>query len=96
MSLALQLPFRVLLGAAKGGHLFDFLGAQHRESGSPRAALIFQFSVALVFMVFNVETLINYVSFIIYAQKCVTMAALFYIRYTGKQVDPGILFLGSY
>uniref|UniRef100_A0A1I7W8D4 TPT domain-containing protein n=1 Tax=Heterorhabditis bacteriophora TaxID=37862 RepID=A0A1I7W8D4_HETBA len=82
---------------AREGHLPSFLSCINESSSSPRAALVGQykeviFNNQLSILMFqlictfaisfvNIDTLINYVTFVMWGQRAVTVAALLYLRY---------------
>lgn len=49
-----------------------------------------QGALALAVSWIDTDTLINYVTFVMWAQRCVTMLALLLIRYKGMPVHPGL------
>uniref|UniRef100_A0A0K0D2S0 AA_permease domain-containing protein n=1 Tax=Angiostrongylus cantonensis TaxID=6313 RepID=A0A0K0D2S0_ANGCA len=73
---------RFMYAAAREGHLPTFLSCVSDKSNSPRAAVLGQMICAFVVSFIDIETLINYVTFVMWAQKAVTVAALLYIRHS--------------
>lgn len=49
-------------------------------------------SICIGMTFIDVETVINYVSFVMWSQKLTTMVALFYIKTKKLEVDPGMFF----
>jgi len=82
---------RYTQAAACEGHLPLCLSCTSLQSASPRPALVVQALLTLAISFINVDTLINYVVFVIWAQKAITMAALLYIRYGNIPVSPDVI-----
>lgn len=82
---------RIIFEAARQKHLPPFLSAVNKETDSPRAALLAQLAVSLFMTFVSVETLINYVSFVMWAQKLATVIALLYMKIRRIPVDEGVL-----
>ncbi|KAE9419072.1 hypothetical protein Angca_005102, partial [Angiostrongylus cantonensis] len=80
---------RFMYAAAREGHLPTFLSCVSDKSNSPRAAVLGQMICAFVVSFIDIETLINYVTFVMWAQKAVTVAALLYIRHSKLPVAEG-------
>ncbi|GMR53150.1 hypothetical protein PMAYCL1PPCAC_23345 [Pristionchus mayeri] len=78
---------RIMHAAAREGQLPSFLSGINPSSGSPRPAVLFQgiFSAILCFV--DGDTLVNSVTFVMWAQKLFTAAALLFIRYKHVQVE---------
>ncbi|KAF8366352.1 hypothetical protein PRIPAC_84181 [Pristionchus pacificus] len=78
---------RIMHAAAREGQLPSFLSGINVASGSPRPAVLFQgiFSAILCFV--NIDTLVNSVTFVMWAQKVFTAAALLFIRYKNVSVE---------
>ncbi|CCD72062.1 Amino acid transporter [Caenorhabditis elegans] len=74
--------------AAREGHLPTFLSCINEESNSPRAALLFQLVCTVVVTFIDTNSLINYVSFVMFGQRVFTMTALMWIRYRNIPVHP--------
>lgn len=83
---------RTIFQAAHQGDLPAFLSVVHAKTGSYRAALLLQMSICIGMTFIDVETVINYVSFVMWSQKLTTMVALFYIKTKKLEVDPGMFF----
>ncbi|CAD6196187.1 unnamed protein product [Caenorhabditis auriculariae] len=77
--------------AAREGHLPPFLSCINEESNSPRAALLFQLICTIAVTFINTNDLINYVAFVMFGQRFVTMAALLWIRYRKILVASGAI-----
>ncbi|VDP15081.1 unnamed protein product [Heligmosomoides polygyrus] len=77
---------RFMYAAAREGHLPTFISCVHEPSFSPRAALLGQMLCTFAVSFVDIETLINYVTFVMWAQKAVTVSALLYIRYSKMPV----------
>ncbi|WKX88570.1 hypothetical protein Q1695_008315 [Nippostrongylus brasiliensis] len=71
---------RFMYAAAREGHLPTFMSCLHEASNSPRAALLGQMLCTFVVSFVDIDTLINYVTFVMWSQKAVTVAALLYLR----------------
>ncbi|KAK5984331.1 Amino Acid Transporter [Trichostrongylus colubriformis] len=78
---------RFMHAAAREGHLPTCLSCRHEASNSPRAALLGQMLCTFAMSFVDIETLINYVTFVMWAQKAVTIAALLYLRYSQMPVS---------
>ncbi|CAI79268.1 Amino acid transporter [Caenorhabditis elegans] len=74
--------------AAREGHLPTFLSCINAESNSPRAALLFQLICTIAVTFVDTESLITYVTFVMFGQRVFTMAALLWIRYRNIPVHP--------
>ncbi|KAK6029252.1 hypothetical protein OSTOST_04635 [Ostertagia ostertagi] len=72
---------RFMHAAAREGHLPTCMSCRHEASNSPRAALLGQAICTFAMSFVDIDTLINYVTFVMWSQKVVTVAALLYIRY---------------
>ncbi|CAB3408790.1 unnamed protein product [Caenorhabditis bovis] len=77
--------------AAREGHLPTFLSCINEDSNSPRAALLFQLICTIAVTFINTNDLINYVAFVMFGQRIVTMAALLWIRIRKMEVDQGAI-----
>ncbi|KAJ1349672.1 hypothetical protein KIN20_005278 [Parelaphostrongylus tenuis] len=82
---------RFMYAAAREGHLPTFLSCVNDKSNSPRAAVLGQVICTFAVSFIKIETLINYVTFVMWAQKAVSVAALLYIRYTELPVAEGAI-----
>jgi len=82
---------RFMYAGARQGHLPPCLSCLNPESGCPRAAILAQAVITVVFLFFNVESLINYVTFVLWFQKAVTMVALLYMRYKKTPVNKDVI-----
>ncbi|GMT00240.1 hypothetical protein PENTCL1PPCAC_22414 [Pristionchus entomophagus] len=78
---------RIMHAAAREGQLPSFLSGINPSSGSPRPAVLLQgiFSAVLCFV--GTDTLVNSVTFVMWAQKVFTSAALLFIRYKHVPVE---------
>nr|CDJ95508.1 Amino acid permease-associated region domain containing protein [Haemonchus contortus] len=72
---------RFMHAASREGHLPTFMSCRHEASNSPRAALLGQMVCTFAMTFVDIDTLINYVTFVMWSQKAVTVAALLYLRY---------------
>ncbi|CAD6189349.1 unnamed protein product [Caenorhabditis auriculariae] len=89
---ALMLSFlRFTHAAAREGHLPRFLSCINTGSNSPRAALLFQLVCMVLVSFVNTNDLINYVTFIMFGQRLISIAALFWIRYKKLPVAAGAI-----
>ncbi|VDK45118.1 unnamed protein product [Anisakis simplex] len=80
-----------MYAAAREGHLPAFLSCINHENGSPRAALLAQAIITAAMMFADSDKLIEYVSFVMFFQRIVTMIALLWIRYKKIAVHPGAI-----
>ncbi|KHJ77152.1 Asc-type amino acid transporter 1 domain protein, partial [Oesophagostomum dentatum] len=82
---------RFMHAAAREGHLPTCISCVNEASNSPRAALLGQLLCTLIVSFVHIDTLINYVTFVMWAQKVVTVLALLYLRYTKIPVAEGAI-----
>ncbi|GMT28098.1 hypothetical protein PFISCL1PPCAC_19395, partial [Pristionchus fissidentatus] len=82
---------RMMHAAARESQLPSFLSGLHTASGSPRAAVLAQAILAAIMCFVPTDTLVNAVTFVMWAQKGITAAALLYIRYKNVQVESGAI-----
>ncbi|CAJ0964086.1 unnamed protein product, partial [Mesorhabditis belari] len=82
---------RYMQAAAWQGHLPPFISCIHGPSGSPRMALLCQSLLTIAISFVDTDSLINYVTFVMWAQRVVTMSALLWIKFRHIQVDPGAI-----
>ncbi|EYC43479.1 hypothetical protein Y032_0492g2417 [Ancylostoma ceylanicum] len=82
---------RFMHAAAREGHLPTCISCVNEESNSPRAALLGQLICTFIVSFVDIDTLINYVTFVMWAQKVVTVAALLYLRYSKMPVAEGAI-----
>lgn len=68
----------------------SFLAVVNKRHDSPRAAIFYHVTLALLFaLVGQTAKLINYLAFAIWVQRACSICALLYIRLSGKPVHPG-------
>ncbi|KAI1727820.1 amino acid permease domain-containing protein [Ditylenchus destructor] len=80
---------RYLYAASREKQLPAFISCINLENNSPRAALVFHATLAMIFSFLgNIEELINYVAFAQWMQRSFTMSALLYIRIWHMPVHP--------
>ncbi|CAI4230144.1 unnamed protein product [Auanema sp. JU1783] len=72
---------RAMRAAAQKRHFPPFLSGTHEESDSPRSALLGQLICTVFVSFIDIDTLINYVTFVMWGQRAVTILALLYLRY---------------
>ncbi|KAK0424524.1 hypothetical protein QR680_008711 [Steinernema hermaphroditum] len=82
---------RFMHAAARQGQLPPALSCLNAESQCPRAAILAQTVITIVFLFFDVESLINYTTFVLWFQKAVTMVALLYMRYRKTPVNKEVV-----
>ncbi|TKR93034.1 hypothetical protein L596_007567 [Steinernema carpocapsae] len=82
---------RFMFAAARQGHLPPALSCMNIESGCPRAAILAQTVITVIFLFFDTSSLINYVTFVLWAQKAVTMVALLFMRYKDIPVNKDVI-----
>uniref|UniRef100_A0A1I8A4V7 Amino acid transporter n=1 Tax=Steinernema glaseri TaxID=37863 RepID=A0A1I8A4V7_9BILA len=82
---------RFMHAAARQGQLPPALSCVNSESQCPRAAILAQTAITIVFLLFDVESLINYTTFVLWFQKAVTMVALIYMRYNKTPVNKDVV-----
>ncbi|VDM65046.1 unnamed protein product [Strongylus vulgaris] len=81
---------RFMHAAAREGHLPTCISCVNEASNSPRAALLGQLICTFLVSFVHIDTLINYVTFVMWAQKVVTVMALLYLRYAKLPVAEGM------
>ncbi|PIO64094.1 hypothetical protein TELCIR_14286, partial [Teladorsagia circumcincta] len=64
---------RFMHAAAREGHLPTCMSCRHEASNSPRAALLGQMICTVAMSFIDIDTLINYVTFVMWSQKVVTV-----------------------
>uniref|UniRef100_A0A0N5ALR5 Y+L amino acid transporter 2 n=1 Tax=Syphacia muris TaxID=451379 RepID=A0A0N5ALR5_9BILA len=82
---------RYMHAAAKERHLPPFISCINEKTGSPRPSLFLQGILAMIMTFVDVNTLISYVSFIMFFQRIFTMLALLYIRLAKIPVYQGAI-----
>ncbi|ETN82008.1 Asc-type amino acid transporter 1 family protein, partial [Necator americanus] len=82
---------RFMHAAAREGHLPTCISCVNEASNSPRAALLGQLICTFIVSFVDTDTLINYVTFVMWAQKVVTVAALLYLRHSKMPVAEGAI-----
>ncbi|PAV92267.1 hypothetical protein WR25_10446 [Diploscapter pachys] len=82
---------RFTYAAAREKHLPSFLSCVNEASGSPRAAVLWQMICTIIVSFVDIDTLINYVTFVMWGQRVVTILALLWIRYRKIPVADGAI-----
>ncbi|CAJ0595993.1 unnamed protein product [Cylicocyclus nassatus] len=82
---------RFMYAAARERHLPTCISCVNEASNSPRAALLGQLICTFIVSFVHIDTLINYVTFVMWAQKVVTVVALLYLRYAKLPVAEGAI-----
>lgn len=78
-----------MYAAARRGHLPKLLSVVNKASGSPRASLLGQLVCTIVVCFVDINTLINYVTFVIWSSRGVALTALLWIRFRRIPVAEG-------
>ncbi|KAE9552318.1 hypothetical protein FO519_004475 [Halicephalobus sp. NKZ332] len=77
---------RYIYAGSKAGIMPSIFSGIHKSSGSPRAAVLFQFFLTVgISFVGNLEDLINYASYAISLQQFTILLALFYMKFKKLQ-----------
>lgn len=82
---------RYMFAAAREGHLPPFLSGIHDETSSPRPSIFLTTLLSLLMTFISVPMLIDYVSYVIIAQKLVGTFVLVWIRYKNIPVNKGVV-----